>query len=61
MSNFDVTAIGTAFVDVVANVTEDFLEHYCERRRDGRVAGRQGGFHRQGVQRHDGREFQGRF
>ena len=28
MTNFDVTAIGTAFVDVVANVTEDFLERY---------------------------------
>lgn len=28
MSNFDVTAIGVAFVDVVANVTEDFLQRY---------------------------------
>lgn len=28
MSQFDVTAIGVAFVDVVANVTEDFLKKY---------------------------------
>ncbi len=37
MSNFDVTAIGTAFVDVVANVTEDFLEHYSLTKGQGNV------------------------
>lgn len=28
MNKFDITAIGVAFVDVVANVTEDFLKQY---------------------------------
>lgn len=37
MNKFDVTAIGTAFVDVVANVTEDFLEHYSLTKGQGNV------------------------
>lgn len=37
MSNFDVTAIGVAFVDVVANVTEDFLRQYSLTKGQGNV------------------------
>ncbi|MBQ8346754.1 MAG: adenosine kinase [Alphaproteobacteria bacterium] len=37
MSNFDVTAIGVAFVDVVANVTEDFLQQYSLTKGQGNV------------------------
>ena len=37
MSNFDVTAIGVAFVDVVANVTEDFLQQYSLTKGQGNI------------------------
>lgn len=37
MTNFDVTAIGTAFVDVVANVTQDFLDRYSLTKGQGNV------------------------
>lgn len=37
MNKFDVTAIGVAFVDVVANVTEDFLNKYSLTKGQGNV------------------------
>ena len=37
MTTFDVTAIGVAFVDVVANVTEEFLQNYSLTKGQGNI------------------------